>query len=122
MPHYLNGSENTMKVDPNIADLTSLIDWYKRSCDGDWEHTYGVKLETLDNPGWWLTVDLIGTELDGATMNEISEGCDSDAYPDHSQWIHCRVSDNKFSAACDPDQVSRLFREFDQFRNSVTRQ
>ena len=34
------------------------MNWYKTNCDGDWEHSYGITLQTLDNPGWHLTVDL----------------------------------------------------------------
>lgn len=29
-----------------------LSNWHKLNCNGDWEHTYGIKIETLDNPGW----------------------------------------------------------------------
>ncbi len=25
---------------------------------------YGIKIETLDNPGWDVSIDLIGTELE----------------------------------------------------------
>ncbi|MDP8910052.1 MAG: immunity 53 family protein, partial [Chloroflexota bacterium] len=35
----------------------------KAQCDGDWEHSYGVEICTLDNPGWSVKVDLQGTEL-----------------------------------------------------------
>jgi len=41
----------------NSFGLTELQAWYVVQCDGDWEHTYGVKIETLDNPGWMLRVD-----------------------------------------------------------------
>ena len=32
--------------------------WYKGNCNGDWEHSYGITIETLDNPGWDFTIDL----------------------------------------------------------------
>jgi hypothetical protein len=31
--------------------LPWLQGWYATQCDGDWEHEYGVSIETLDNPG-----------------------------------------------------------------------
>lgn len=31
--------------------------------DGEWEHSYGVEIGTLDNPGWRVKVDLEATEL-----------------------------------------------------------
>lgn len=101
----------------SIINLSSLIDWYMSNCDGDWEHTYGVMLQTLDNPGWWLTVDLKGTELDGAKIEPICEGCDTQNNPNQPSWIHCRIEDNVFSAACNPIQLPRLFIEFERFRD-----
>ncbi len=41
-----------------------LQSWYANHCDGVWEHTSGVRIDTIDNPGWSLKVDLIGTELE----------------------------------------------------------
>lgn len=42
--------------------------WYASQCDGDWEHGEGVRIATLDNPGWELMVDLIGTALEGKNL------------------------------------------------------
>ena len=54
--------------------LSALERWYANQCDGDWEHSYGVKIETLDNPGWRVHIDLQGTakqdaELEGSKIN-----------------------------------------------------
>lgn len=38
--------------------LKGLQDWYCSQCNGDWEHGYGVSIETLDNPGWSLKIEL----------------------------------------------------------------
>ncbi|MFE4959105.1 Imm53 family immunity protein [Streptomyces sp. NPDC056653] len=38
-----------------MSDAEPLLDWlqnrYAQQCDGDWEHEWGVKIATLDNPG-----------------------------------------------------------------------
>ncbi len=39
--------------DPGAA-LSRLQRWYSAQCDGDWEHGLGVRIETLDNPGWMV--------------------------------------------------------------------
>ena len=44
--------------------LERLQDWYLAQCDEDWEHSYGVKIDTLDNPGWLIDVDLKDTSLE----------------------------------------------------------
>ncbi len=41
----------------NTSSIDILDDFYRRHCNGDWEHDYGVKIETCDNPGWLLTSD-----------------------------------------------------------------
>lgn len=104
-----------------IIDFTGLLAWYKVHCDGLWEHTHGIKLETLDNPGWILTVDLIHTNLQGLTMAELSEGCSPDDHPVSPRWIHCVVRENRFQGTCDPTQVARLFLVFDELRASIGR-
>ena len=102
-----------------VVDFSSLIAWYQKQCNGDWEHSYGVKLETLDNPGWFLEIDLIQTELEGRTMPELSEGCDSEHWAVEEVWIHCAIRDNQFQGACDPTQLARLFRVFEEFRSQA---
>jgi hypothetical protein len=108
-----------MSISPSTVDFSSLIVWYRSQCDGDWEHSYGIKLENIDNPGWLLTVDLAETDLEGATMATISEGCGPDDHSEKPRWIQCRVADGKFSGACDPDQVARPFAEFERFRKAA---
>jgi hypothetical protein len=103
----------------SIVDFTHVIAWYQSHCDGEWEHKYGIKLETLDNPGWQLTVDLIHTELQGRPMEEVIEGCRPDGHPVSPRWIHCVVRQNQFRGACDPTQISRLFSTFNRFNASI---
>ena len=43
--------------------LQRLQDWYSAQCNGDWEHQQGVRIESLDNPGWALDIDLADTAL-----------------------------------------------------------
>lgn len=33
------------------STLERLCSWYSQKCNGDWEHSYGVSIDTLDNPG-----------------------------------------------------------------------
>jgi hypothetical protein len=32
--------------------------WLKSRADGDWEHHNGVTIESTDNPGWMMRIDL----------------------------------------------------------------
>jgi Immunity protein 53 len=44
--------------------LEALEQWYLPQCEGDGEHMWGVKIDTLDNPGRTIAVDL-QTDLEG---------------------------------------------------------
>jgi hypothetical protein len=41
--------------------IQGLQNWYLAKCDGDWEHEFGISIETLDNSGWMVTIDLSNT-------------------------------------------------------------
>lgn len=53
--------------------LGRLERWYAAQCNGDWEHTYGITIETLDNPGWTFKWSL-GTHICPAAPSKKSEG------------------------------------------------
>jgi hypothetical protein len=33
-------------------EIQVVDEWYLGKCNGIWEHRYGVRIETCDNPGW----------------------------------------------------------------------
>lgn len=70
--------------------LKWLQDWYIQNCDGDWEHCYGVKIGTLDNPGWYVDIDLIDTSLEGEEFNKVVLQRSAD------DWIYCHIVDGVF--------------------------
>lgn len=79
--------------------MTSNVDrlqrWYASQCDGDWEHTYGVRIETLDNPGWLVTIDLADTDLEPIAFETRKRGrSDED-----SDWVLCQRQGAKFVGA-----------------------
>ncbi|MFC3148563.1 immunity 53 family protein [Piscinibacterium candidicorallinum] len=78
-----------------MEQIARLQEWYSDQCNGGWEHTHGVKLDTLDNPGWWLVVDLGGTNLAHKPFEAVARG-DSEFDAD---WLRCKVVSGKFEAA-----------------------
>jgi hypothetical protein len=72
------------------SELDRLQQWYLSQCNQDWEHTYGITIENIDNPGWTITVQLADTVLQGIQFEtRIVNRSDAD-------WIHCAVSDMQF--------------------------
>ena len=78
-----------------MNQLARLRNWYAAQCDGDWEHSYGIKIDTLDNPGWSLSIDLADTSLSERPFTSVHRG-DSEEGAD---WLHCKIETGKFEAA-----------------------
>ena len=91
---------------PPMNTLQELQQWYQSHCDGDWEHGYGVQIDTLDNPGWRVTVELTDTELADRPFTEIQR------LEHETDWIHCRIRDHKFEGhggAFKLDEILQIF-------------
>lgn len=88
--------------------LKGLQNWYTSQCDGDWEHSFGVRVETLDNPGWLLEVDLRETSLLDRTFRSIQRG-DPNFDVD---WITCKVEQEKFIAAGGAHSLEEMIATF----------
>ncbi len=89
-----------------VDHLRVLETWYQSQCDGYWEHKYGVQIETLDNPGWLLKVDLRSSNLAGRQFEAIErKASDSD-------WISCSVKDEVFVGAGGPYNLTEMIELF----------
>lgn len=89
--------------------LKWLEEWYKNNCNGDWEHSYGITIETLDNPGWEIRIDLKGTMLEKEKKEyALTENNDKD-------WFGFKVENAQFIATGDPNKLLFLIEKFKQF-------
>ena len=86
--------------------LARLQDWYVANCDGDWENQYGITIESLDNPGWRMTIDLHGTALEGREFDGV------EIMRNLHDWLDCHVQDKKFVAGCGPRNLHELLTTF----------
>lgn len=92
--------------------LIWLQNWYQNHCDGDWEHLYGVKIDTLDNPGWSVSIDLQETELENKPFCEIkTDNGDND-------WIVCSVRNKIFQGMGDAGKLTDIIRIFKEWAES----
>ena len=86
--------------------LTEIQTWYAAHCNGEWEHSYGVKIDTLDNPGWSVKIELTDTELEDADFEpHIEDRSESD-------WIHCKVKERIFEGAGDASKFETILTVF----------
>lgn len=77
-----------------MSTISELQDWYSSQCDGVWEHDKGISIDTLDNPGWHLKVNLVGTKLEFRKCEEIKvERSETD-------WYVVRCNNGLFEGFC----------------------
>jgi hypothetical protein len=93
--------------------IQKLQQWYRNQCDGSWEHQHGVSIDTLDNPGWTVAIDLVGTNLESIQMEPVVEENNED------DWIHCRVENGKFVGNGGPLKLETILRLFVNLTQSV---
>ncbi len=49
----------------NTTVLNWISNWYQEQCNGEWEHSFGIKIGTIDNPGWEVNIDIEETNYVG---------------------------------------------------------
>ena len=86
-----------------------LQEWYFKHTDGDWEHQNGIEIETIDNPGWRVKINLEETDLFEKQFSRVKvERNDND-------WFHIWVENGKFEIACGPmnlEEALGIFRNW----------
>jgi hypothetical protein len=97
-----------------LSEPSSIEKWYRSHCNGDWEHQWGVQIETVDNPGWRIIIDLRETKAAGQTLEWAKiERSDED-------WLMYRVASDKFEAACGPLNLSEALEVFTTWYDSLS--
>ena len=86
--------------------ILQLQRWYEAQCNGDWEHQYGISVESLDNPGWRVEIDLKNTSLAGASFTRVEERNRS------GEWLLCRTENDKFIGDGDPTKLIVIIEKF----------
>jgi hypothetical protein len=92
--------------------LSKLSRWYAGHCDGEWEHHKGIAIQTTDNPGWWVKIELGATNLAGRPFSSVSEGLDAKGFPSASRWLSCRLQDGQWHGAGDETRLNEIITRF----------
>lgn len=89
--------------------LAWLMAWYRSRCDGDWEHQNGIRIGTIDNPGWSLDVDLAETDHAACILpQKLIQRSEDD-------WVFIEAKGGLFRARGGPENLSELIRLFAEF-------
>ena len=85
-----------------MDSLTRLQSWYAARSDGEWEHEFGARIETIDNPGWSVTIDLQGTAQSAYVVDRLNlERSETD-------WVHLWKADLQLKGVCGPENLGEL--------------
>ena len=88
------------------VNLEWLQRWYLAQCNGEWERVRGVTMETLETPGWFVTIDVAETKWEGsafATMHVERSKTD---------WLHCTVVEGQFRGEGDAGKLEAILAVF----------
>jgi hypothetical protein len=89
-----------------MDEMEWLEKWYQSNCDGDWEHGYGVKITTIDNPGWSVEINLRKTQVNRLQHDrlELDKG--------EGDWIQCWIDDETFKGYGDALKLKMVIAVF----------
>jgi immunity protein 53 of polymorphic toxin system len=97
-----------------VSPIEFLQSWYLAQSNGEWQQIRGVTIESLDNPGWLVTIDLAETALDGRSMQPVRD--DRSA----RDWMTCEVDHNQFRGQGDPLKLAAILEVFQNWATSPT--
>ncbi len=87
-------------------NLAWLLHWYHNLCDGDWEHSNGIEIHTLDNPGWSIKISLEETHLKNKKFDIVNlERSEND-------WVYCSIKNGMFQGFGGPFNLPEILQIF----------
>jgi hypothetical protein len=95
-----------------VSRISELQEWYLSQCNANWEHEFGVKINTLDNPGWTIEIDLEGTDIQEKPFAEHAYGVGEAAGKSGDDWLACKIEEHKFKAAGGPRKLEEMIGVF----------
>ncbi|KFN41874.1 immunity 53 family protein [Arenimonas oryziterrae] len=117
-----------------MSVLRDFQAWYLAQCNGNWEHSYGATISTLDNPGWSVVINLADTALADKEFSETSYGLatppqlkvdasgrvllDDTSFSsfvernEDPNWLVCSVKDRRFEGYGGPQKLEDILTIF----------
>ena len=96
----------------NMNEIEEIQKWYHSQCNEDWEHGLGVSVETLDNPGWSVKIDIEDTELENRAYEEFSYGTGDEADTSGNDWLITKIENRQFVGCGGPYKLKEILSLF----------
>ena len=108
--------------------VQELQNWFISQCNGEWEHKLAIEIQSCDNPGWWVKIDLKDTALENREFKIISKNVSQKLIDQamgrvrppfaaespivSNDWMLCYVQDGKFDGAGDSSKLEEILSIF----------
>jgi len=79
-----------------------LENWYESNCDGYWEHLFGISIDTLDNPGWRIKLNIAETLYESVAFVDVTID-----RTEHD-WVRCWKADGNIECAGGPKNLEEM--------------
>jgi Immunity protein 53 len=104
-------------IEVKMELISWLENWYRSQCKFDWEQLKGIKIETLENPGWLIQIDLADTHLERFANDRVlvAEGTPPSAANGNAggpEWMECKFEAGQFVGAGDPARLGQILKVF----------
>ena len=95
-------------------EITDWIqNWFKNNCDGDWEKAEVILINTTENPGWEVEIDISNTSIANMNINWIlNENGAQD-------WYGVKIENQKFNATGDSGKLKFLLGLFKEMIEKI---
>ncbi len=87
MERAKNKTKRPLGTYDNEEDIIYWLQaWYYSYCNGDWGHSWGVRIETTKNVGWHVIIDIKDTELEEHEFDAVRvKNTETDWYECHRE-------------------------------------
>lgn len=93
--------------------LSRLERWFAAHCDGDWEHGYGVQIQTTDNPGWLVKIGIDGTKAQDQLG--IRFGLRGVLFQEKSPELTIEAMSDELWGYCEPPRLNEMLTRMADF-------
>lgn len=80
--------------------------WFQRHCNGTWEDDHAIKIQTVDAPGWYVSIDVSGTPLQDVFFDPVVQATSE------RDFIQCNIEQSCFRATCSPQHLQEVLQIF----------
>ena len=93
--------DNSYKEEEDLL-VSYFQEWFQSCFNESWEYNKNFEIATIDNPGWWMSINLEETDLEDEQFDkEIIERT-------KENWVHCFVREGKFEGVGGPENLLEL--------------